>query len=185
VITGPSGILIPNFSPEVGGVYYKVFFSQSEAIAAIPEPKRGDFPVITATVTYSTGAQDLTDTIEIVGKKSDEEEAEALVMDISPDKWNTNWSKSSGFVTVRFRGEGFDKIVPGATSMTYNSGSAALISDGIYGSSYSAKFSKKEAIALFGDLQEDTYPVDVTVQLDDNGSTHTETYPISIVGSKK
>lgn len=112
------------------------------------------------------------------------DEEEDLVMDISPDKWNTNWVKSNGYVTVRFRGEGFDEIVPGATSMTYNSGSATLISDGIHGSSYSAKFNKKEAIALFGDLQEDTYSVVVTVKLD--GSTHTEPpYPIAIVGSKK
>ncbi len=185
--TYPTGMVIPNSGPEIGGVYCKAFFNQSDAIAAIPDPKRGDPPhVITVTVTFiqvTKPPEDLTDTIEIVGKKSDEEEAVALVMDISPDKWNTNWAKSNGFVTVRFRGEGFDKIVSGATSMTYNGESAALISDGIHGSSYSAKFSKISAIALFGDLQEDTYPVVVTVQLD--GSPHPETYTISIVGSKK
>jgi hypothetical protein len=186
VITGPGGD-IPVIRTEVGGVYYKAFFNQSEAIAAIPDPKRGDPPyVITVTVTFiqvTEPPKDLTDTIEIVGKKSEEEE-EALAMDISPDKWNTNWVKSNGYVTVRFRGKRFDEIVPGATSMTYNSGSATLISDGRHGSSYSAKFLKKEAIALFGDLQENTYSVDVTVHFDD-GSTLTETYPISIVGSKK
>ena len=185
VITGPGGD-IPVVRTEVGGVYYKAFFNQSEAIAAIPVPKRGDFHEITVTVTLSNSTEPQVlplCEIEIVGKKSEEEE-EALAMDISPDKWNTNWVKSNGYVTVRFRGEGFDEIVPGATSMTYNSGSATLISDGIHGSSYSAKFNKKEAIALFGDLQENTYSVDVTVQFD-NGSTLTETYPIAIVGSKK
>ena len=184
--TYPTGMVIPNSGPEIGGVYCKAFFNQRDAIASILDPKRGDPPhVIKVTVTLSNTPEPevLTDTIEIVGKKSDEEEAVALVMDISPDKWNTNWAKSNGFVTVRFRGEGFDKIVSGATSMTYNGESAALISDGIHGSSYSAKFSKISAIALFGDLQEDTYPVVVTVQLD--GSPHPETYTISIVGSKK
>ena len=75
--------------------------------------------------------------------------------------------------------------VTGDTLMSYNGGTAiSPFRDSISGSSYSAKFNKKEAIALFGDLQEDTYSVDVTVQVD--GSTHTEPpYPISIVGSKK
>jgi hypothetical protein len=47
-----------------------------------------------------------------------------------------------------------------------------------------AKFLKKDAIALFTDPQSgDTFSVDV--QYNDNGSTLTKSYPISIVGSKK
>lgn len=187
VITGPGGD-IPVIRTEVGGVYYKAFFNQSEAIAAIPDPKKGDPPyVIKVTVTFiqvTEPPKDLTDKIEIVGKKSEEEE-EALAMAISPDKWNTNWVKSNGQVTVRFRGEGFDRIVPGATSMTSNGGIASPISDGIHGSSYSAKFLKKDAIALFIDPQKgDPLWVDVTVEFED-GSTHTEKHSISIVGSNK
>jgi len=188
VITGPTGIVITVTRIEVGGVYYKAFFNQNEAIAAIPEPMRGDFHVITVTVTQGSETQVLTYTIEIVGAKPEpedpEEPEEDLAMDINPHKWNTNWVKSNGYVTVRFRGERFDEIVPGATSMTYNSGSATLISDGIHGSSYSAKFLKKEAIALFGDLQENTYSVDVTVQID-GGSPITKSYTIEIVGPNK
>ncbi|MEE9500715.1 MAG: hypothetical protein V3V48_01455, partial [Candidatus Aminicenantaceae bacterium] len=75
-VTGSDGD-IPVIRTEVGGVYHKAFFYQSKAIAAILDPKRGDFHVITVTVTLSNStepAKDYTDTIEIVGKKSDEEE---------------------------------------------------------------------------------------------------------------
>jgi hypothetical protein len=189
-ITGPDGG-IPVIRTEVGGVYFKAFFLQKDAIASILDPKRGDTPLITVTVvTQDTElgevTQDLTDRIEIVGKKSDEDEAGVLVMDISPNKWNTKWGKSNGYVTVRFRGDGFDTIDPGFTLMSFNVGSPiSPVSDGIHGSSYSAKFLKKQAIALLGNPQKgETYSVDVTVQFIDS-STQTEPFTISIVGSKK
>jgi hypothetical protein len=190
VITGPSGIVIPDIRTEIGGVYYKAFFNQRDAIASILDPKRGDPPyVITVTVTFTQEvnkpSEDLTDKIEIVGAKSEPEEPEEdLVMDINPRKWNTNWIKSNGYVTVRFRGAGFETI--GATSMSYNDNGGTPIypfRDSISDSCYSAKFNKKDAIGLFLNPQKgETYWV--TVQFDD-GSIQTETYPISIVGSKK
>ena len=191
-ITGPTGIVIPVIGTEVGGVYYKAFFNQSEAIAAIPDPKRGDFHVITVTVTQGAETQVLTYKIEIVGAKPEpedpEEPEEDLVLDINPNKWNTNWAKSNGYVTVRFRGEGFDRIVPGLTVMSYMSETPISPSrDSISGSSYSAKFLKKEAIGLFTaeDPQKgDPFLVDVTVTLDDS-STLTESYTIEIVGPNK
>lgn len=67
VITGPTGIVIPVISTEVGGVYFKAFFNQNEAIAAIPDPVRGDFHLITVAVTHAMGTEDLTYSIEIVG----------------------------------------------------------------------------------------------------------------------
>jgi len=186
-IEGPSGIDIPVMRTEIGGVYYKAFFNQSSAIAAIPDPERGDFCVITVTITQGSETQVKTYTIEIVGAKSDPEEPEEeLTMDISPDKWNTNWIKSSGYVTVRFRGAGFDEILPGFTIMSYNG--VPPISpgqDGIHGSSYSAKFYKKDAIALFTDPQKgNPYSVDVTVQFADS-TTLTVPYTITIVGPNK
>jgi hypothetical protein len=189
-ITGPSGVVIPVISTEIGGVYYKAFFNQSDAIDAIPDPTRGDFHLITVTVMQGSETQVLTYTIEIVGAKSEPEEPEEpeddLVMDINPSKWNTNWVKSNGYVTVRFRGEGFDTIVPGATLMSYNGGiPISPFKDSISGSSYSAKFYKKDAIALFTDPKKgEVYSVDVTVQFD-GGSTLTFPFTISIVGSKK
>ncbi len=69
--------------------------------------------------------------------------------------------------------------------MSYNSGTPIYpFRDSISDSCYLAKFNKKDAIGLFLNPQKgETYPVDVTVQLD--GSPHTEQYMISIVGSKK
>lgn len=184
-IKGPTGIGIPVTRTEVGGVYYKAFFNQSDAIAAIPEPKRGDFHVITVTVTNDSGTQDLTYPIEIVGAKSEEDEGD-LVMDIQPDKWNTNWTKNSGYLTVRFRGEGFDRIVTGATLMSYNGGTPiSPFWDSISGNSYMAKFFKKDAIALFTEPKKgDFFSVDVTVLFDDS-STLTMSRMIEIVGSNK
>lgn len=185
VITGPTGTDIPVTRTEVGGVYYKAFFNQSGAIAAIPDPIRGDFHEITVTITYSEGTVDKTTMIEIVGQKPDEL-GEELAMDINPKKWNTNWTGSSGHVTVRFRGEGFDTIVTGATVMSYMGGTPiSPFTDSITGNSYSAKFTKKDAIALFLDPKKgDFFTVDVTVQLDDS-STLTKSDVIEIVGSNK
>jgi hypothetical protein len=186
VITGPTGIVIPVTRTEVGGVYHKAFFNQSEAIVAIPEPKRGDFHLITVTVTQGAETQDLTYVIEIVGAKPDPEEEEDLVMDINPRKWNTNWVKSNGYLTVRFRGEGFDSIVTGATLMSYMGGiPISPYRDSISEDSYSAKFFKKDAIALFAAPKKgEVYTVDVAVQFD-GGSILSFPYTISIVGSKK
>ncbi len=185
VIKGPTGTEIPVIRTEIGGVYYKAFFNQSEAIAAIPDPVRGDVHIITVTITYSGGTVDKTYTIEIVGQGPEEPEGE-LAMDISPDKWNTNWIESNGFVTVRFRGEGFDTIISGATEMSYMGGIPILpYWDSISGSSYMAKFYKKDAITLFMEPKPgDFYTVDVTIQLD-GGSILTFPDTIEIVGSKK
>jgi hypothetical protein len=187
VITGPTGIGILVTRTEIGGVYYKAFFNQSEAIAAIPDPARGDFHEITVAVTHGTGTENLTYSIEIVGAKSDPEEPEEdLALDINPQKWNTNWNKSNGYVTARFRGEGFDRIVTGTTLMSYNGGTPiSPFRDSISGDSYSAKFYKKDAIALFTEPKKgDFFTVDVTVHLD-GGTTLTLPYTIEIIGSKK
>ncbi len=184
VITGPTQG-IPVTETELGGAYYKAFFNQSDAIDAIPDPVRGDFHDITVTITYSGGTVDKIYPIEIVGQGPKEPE-EDLGMDIDPSKWNTNWITSNGYVTVRFRGEGFDTIVPGVTVMSYNGGiPIEPSSDGIHGSSYMAKFLKKEAIALFTEPKKgETYQVDVMVQFDDS-STGTFPHEIQIVGPNK
>ena len=189
VITGPTGIGIPVTRTEVGGVYYKAFFNQSEAIAAIPDPVRGDFHDISVVVTHGTGTENLSYPIEIVGAKPEpddpEEPEEDLVMDIDPHKWNTNWTKSNGYVTVRFRGEGFDRIVTGSTVMSYMGGSPiSPFRDSISGSSYSAKFYKKDAIGLFTEPKKGNfYKVDVIVQID--GGPLRKSYTIEIVGPDK
>ena len=75
-IHGPNGKTITNFTTEPpGGVYFKIFFSQQEAIGLIENPQRGmtPAPVITVQVTYNLGLVELFDSVEIVGKKSDEE----------------------------------------------------------------------------------------------------------------
>ena len=187
VITGPTGTEIPVTRTEVGGVYYKAFFNQSDAIAAIPDPMRGDFHLITVAVTHAMGTEDLTYSIEIVGRKPDDpdEPEEELVMDINPKKWNTNWAKSDGYVTVRFKGEGFDGIVTGATVMSYMGGTPiSPFTDSITGNSYMAKFYKRDAIALFTEPKKgDFFTVDVTVQL--GGPTLTLSSTIEIVGPNK
>jgi hypothetical protein len=189
VITGPTGTVIPVTRTEVGGTYYKAFFNQSEAIVAIPDPMRGDVHEITVAVTHGFGTENLMYPIEIVGappEDPEEPEEPDLTLGINPHKWNTNWAKSNGYLTVRFRGEGFDRIVSGLTVMSYMGGTPiSPFRDSTSEDSYMAKFAKKEAIALFADPKKgDFYMVDVTVQFDD-GSTLTLPFTIEIVGSKK
>jgi hypothetical protein len=190
VITGPTGIEIPNSGPEIGGVYCKFFFNQSDAIDAIPTPTRGDRHYITVDVSPDFDNEPLTYPIVIVGAKSEPDDPDDPVvdldMDINPKKWNTNWEKSGGYVTVRIRGEGFDMIETGATEMSYSTAITPFW-DSITGSSYQAKFSKKEAIGLFpeADLQKGaSFDVVVTVQID-GIPTPMLPYTIEIVGPKK
>lgn len=187
VITGPTAIVIPVTRTEVGGVYYKAFFNQSDAIAAIPDPVRGDFHDITVAITHGTGTENKIFSIEIVGQEPEPEEPVGdLVMDINPRKWNTNWAGSNGYVTVRFQGEGFDRIVSGFTVMSYMGGTPiSPYRDSTTEDCYMAKFTKKDAITLFTDPKKgDIFTVDVTVQFDDS-STLTFPYTIEIVGPNK
>ncbi len=114
-IYGPDGVLMIENSElniEIGGVYFKAKFLQKDAIALIEDPLSGMAYEITVKGTYGEDELpfELTDSIIIVGKAP--RDAEELSIQVNPTKWNTNWTKSSGTVMVKFWGEGYDQIDP-------------------------------------------------------------------------
>ena len=119
-VYGPGGILKienTNLVFDVGGTYFKVKFSQQDAIALIDGPLTGMEYDIMVKGTYGDGNVpfELTDTIEILGKMP--KDSEELSIQVNPKKWNVNWETSSGTVMVKFWGEGYDQIDPTTVMM--------------------------------------------------------------------
>ena len=167
---------IPN-SYEFGGVSFVIKFTQSEAISLIPDPKRGDTYQILITGELTDGTTTtpfaLTDTIEIIGKKSGEG---PLSLEIRPDRWNPAWANSDADeeITARISGEDFDKI--DTTQPIKMRGPVGTPIDPIgtelAGFSFIAKFSQRQAIALIPDPpQMEKYEIFVSFYLTD-GTSH-------------
>jgi hypothetical protein len=96
------------------GNQVRVFFRQSDAIASLDHPKRGDVVEVQLELTISGESKTLTARVRIVGPNSgggdDDGEETALQLEIQPNSWNTNWVRSSGQVTAVIRGTGLASI---------------------------------------------------------------------------
>ncbi len=194
ILRGPEGdeLTMVSTEYELGGTYFKARFKKMDALALIPDamPGMSYLMILVFTYTDSAGAvvadYELTDAIEIVGKYP--KDSEDLALQVNPDKWNTNWIKSSGTVMVKLWGDGFDAIIaddvrlvePVSGNTTGSPLSFNLTDDQLI-----VRFSKQEAIALFAaPLPGETYVIKVT---DDpiSGGTFAFDYAVSVVGSKK
>lgn len=199
-IYGPDGILyIPSSSLdiEVGGVYFKAKFSQSDAIGLIEDPLSGMPYEITVIGNYNNGESDvpfeLTDTIVIVGKAP--RDTEELSIQVNPQKWNTNWAKSSGTVMVKFWGDDYDLINPAAVLMVVpedgdipeDVGEIEPASWNLTDDQLIVKFSKKDALSLIPDpTPGDKYVLQILVLDSPGGSIlHEFEFLVEIVGPKK
>ena len=185
IITGPTGaIAYPDYTYEVGGTFFKAFFSQQQAIALLDNPQRGDTAEIQVTGTNEAGDFNLEYTITVIGKKTEEDEG-ALTAKIKPKKWNTNWTNSEGYVTVQVRGDKFQDIVPETVRMSYGSNDVGPIKWAFAGNHFSAKFAKKEAIGLFiNPKRGDTFEIIISGEITGLGLM-SDTYLIEIKGKKK
>ncbi len=187
-IYGPDGVLMianDNLEIEIGGVYFKAKFPQSDAIGLIQDPLSGMPYEIAVKGTYGEDELpfELMDTIVIVGKKPRDEEE--LSIQVNPTKWNTNWTKSSGTVMVKFWGEGYDQIDSSAVRMIgpedfdeIGPATRNLTDDHLI-----VKFFKKDAIKLIPD----PIPGDIHVLriVDGLSNSFEFEFVIEIVGPKK
>lgn len=74
-----------------------------------------------------------------------------LEIQLSPDSWNTNWTRSSGQLTVFVRGEGFDLIDPETVVLVGDDLTALPLEPrraSIQGNHLQAKFDKGDAFEL-------------------------------------
>jgi hypothetical protein len=74
-----------------------------------------------------------------------------LAVQVSPDSWNTNWTRSSGQLTVFLRGEGFDRIDPESVVLVGDDLAALPLEPrrvSIQGNHLQAKFGQADAFDL-------------------------------------
>jgi len=178
----------PDYEWELGGVYFKVFITQNDAIGLTPDAVRGE--VYHFRVAFSVNGTPVEDplpgSISIVGQKTDDGEAVPFDVKISPKKWNTSWRETSeGQVTLQIRGTGFDLIDPASVLISYDGHMIEDFRTSFGGSLFSAKFSKKDAIGLFPDaVPGDRFEVEVYADVS-GGDPIDILVPIEIVGKKE
>ncbi len=180
LMTGPEGDEIEPYGYDLGGRYFIAKFYQYEAISIIPEPERGDVHTIQITgMTEEGEAFDLTAGITIVGEKPLGE----FSVEIHPDKWNTAWENSEGYIQVMFRGEGFDDIISSSLKMSGPAGDPVFPDNThLNDNHFHAKFKQKEAISLIPSDAErgDSFTVTLSGEFAD-GETFSLDYIITIV----
>ena len=195
-IYGPDGILmIENAYLEfdVGGTYFKAKFSQKDAMALINGPLTGKEYDITVKGTYGENKLpfELTDTIEIVGKMP--KDSEELSIQVNPNKWNTNWGKSSGTVMIKFWGDGYDEIDPDSVLMIGPESPdgpdvvdvITYVASNLADDQLIVKFSKVDALSIIPEpTPGDKHVIRITDDPNGMGTFNFE-YSIEIVGPKK
>lgn len=182
----------PDYTWELGGVYLKIFITQKAAIALVPDAERGDVRNFEVVFEVDGTAIDppLTDKISIVGPKPENGEAGPLTVKISPNKWNTSWTKTNGQVTIQIKGEGFDKIISSTFELACTDSGFELLSDQfrfiLGGSHFTAKCSKQDALALIDNpVPGMRCEIVVFAELEGSGDPLSETLTIEIVGKKE
>lgn len=187
-----SGLTVahPDYTPELGGVYFKVFITQKTAIGLVPDAKRGEVYNFEVTFDVDGAPIDppLTGRISIVGQKSGEEEDGPLTVKISPKKWNTSWVNTNGQVTIQVRGAGFDQILTDTFTLScdLNILTFEVFRFSLGGSHFTAKLSKQDALTLIDDpLPGMGCDILVYAELEGGGDPLSETCRIEIVGKKE
>lgn len=180
IMTGPEGDKIEPCEYDLGGRYFIAKFYQYKAISLIPEPERGDVHTIQITgMTKEGEAFELTAVVTIVGEKPLGE----FSVEIHPDKWNTAWEKSEGYIQVMFRGEGFNDITSSSLEMSGPTGDPIFPGNThLNDNHFHAKFKQKEAIGLIPTDAErgDSFTVTLSGEFD-SGETFSIDYTITIV----
>lgn len=93
------------------GNQVRAFFAQSDAIALLDTPARGEVHAIEAQLTVDGQAKSLTTSIRVVGPDGGGGGGDdPLALEIQPASWNTNWPRSSGTVTALIRGDHLNEV---------------------------------------------------------------------------
>lgn len=91
---------------QLTGHQVRAFFAQSDALATLDTPQRGEVHEVRVELTADGQAKSLTASVRIVGADGGGGGGEAdLSLEIQPGSWNMNWPRSSGTVTALIRGD--------------------------------------------------------------------------------
>jgi hypothetical protein len=102
---------------QTSGPQVRAFFLQRDAIALLDTPERGEEHELTLSVTVDGEAQELTATIRVVGPPpgdgdddddDDDDDSPELTLSVNPKRWNTNFARSMGQVSLVLRGDRSD-----------------------------------------------------------------------------
>jgi succinyl-CoA synthetase beta subunit len=150
-------------SASLNGDHIHARFPKNQVIGLLLDPEEGSIHTIIISFLVEGSSERLELTAEITIEDDDDIiDPSDLELEIEPDEWNLNFTKSSGTVEAFIEGEGIDKIDldsiqmqgdnPGAEPLAANSAS-------MRGSQIHARFPKNQVIGLLLDPEE--------------GSTHT------------
>ncbi|UCC40526.1 MAG: hypothetical protein JSV96_03520 [Candidatus Aminicenantes bacterium] len=170
LMVGPDGAAIASSTFGIGKKFFEAKFLRSEAIGLITDPVVGQSYEIKVTGSLSDGTTfELTDMI-VIEEEDDDEEEEGLELEIKPDEWNISWVSSTGNVTAKISGEGFDSIDPALVQMIGPDGAAinpysTTVGDKFFG----ATFLRSAAIGIITDPEPgQSYEIMVTGSLSDS-----------------
>jgi hypothetical protein len=107
-----------------------------------------------------------------------------LAVQVSPDSWNTNWTRSAGQLTVFVRGEGFEQIDPESVVLVGDDPAALPLEPrrvSIQGNHLQAKFGHAEAFELLLEPNKGTTHT-ILVQFDLDGVATELEATVRVVG---
>jgi hypothetical protein len=162
----PSMPPIPAISATLQGDHIHARFAKNQLIDLLLNPETGSIHTIniSATKIGGTNRYELTADITIIADEEEDIDPTELILEIDPDEWNLNFTKSSGTVEAFIQGEGIEKIDLNSIQMEGDNPTAdplPAISATLQGDHIHARFPKNQVIGLLLNPEE--------------GSTHTIT----------
>jgi len=106
---------LPPLAPRrsaVEGDHLKATFGRADALALLPDPQPGEIRVLRLEFVQNGAPVALTGSITIAPDA--EPGTGPLRVSLQPDGWNLNWAQSSGTVSAKIEGAGFEQIDPGS-----------------------------------------------------------------------
>lgn len=167
----PLAVPLTAESVSINGDHVHAKFPKNQVLGLLLDPADGTVHTITVSFLETGGTERLELTAEIIVEDEDAVVPEELELEIDPEEWSLNFTKSSGTVEAFIEGEGLENINLSTIQMSGDNPAAApLAADSatIRGDHIHAKFPKNQLIDLLLNPEE--------------GSTHTITVSFYLVG---
>lgn len=150
----PAAAVLPVDSVSINNNHVHARFPKSEVIGLLLNPEEGSVHTITVSFLETGGTERLELTAQISIEDEDDSgeiDPSELELEIDPEEWSLNFTKSSGTVEAFIEGEGIENIDLATIVMTGDNPAAASLaaeSASIKGAKVHAKFPKNRLIDL-------------------------------------
>ncbi len=187
--SNPATTPVASTRAERAGNHVRAFFRQAAAFGSLLDPRPGETHTVTVNLVADGKPVSLQAMVRIVGPGSDDDgddddDPVSLAVEVQPDTWNTNWTRSSGTVSALIRGEGFERIDLGSIMLIGTAPAAAPLAPTRAqreGNHVRAFFSQSQAIgSLDTPVRGETHVV--TLRLTVDGQTLDLTATVRVVG---